>query len=59
MNFFSGEVNRALPTIGRRTNEEILKIPTRNPISASLASNLERYIGMAGIRMQKTSEKTN
>jgi hypothetical protein len=42
MKLLSEIFERLLPTIGRRINEERLKIPTRKPISASLASNLER-----------------
>jgi hypothetical protein len=42
MKFLSGILKRALPTTGRRINEETLKIPIRKPISASLAPNLER-----------------
>jgi hypothetical protein len=57
MTFLSGIVKRALPTMGRRINEETLKIPIRKPISASLVPNLERWIGMVGIRRQNTSVK--
>jgi len=42
MNFFSGIFKRALPTKGLRIKEEILNIPTRTPIPASLAPDLER-----------------
>jgi hypothetical protein len=42
MNFFSGMTKSALPMNGRSTSEEMLKIPIRKPISASLASKPER-----------------
>jgi hypothetical protein len=59
MKSLSEILRRALPTKGLRTREETLKTPTRTPISASLDPNLERYIGMVGMRIKKTEEKAN
>jgi hypothetical protein len=59
INFFSGIFERALPTMGLRTNEEIPKAPIRIPISISVDPNLERYIGRVGIRMKETDVKAN
>jgi hypothetical protein len=42
MKLLSGILTRAFPTIGLKIKEETLKTPTRTPISASLAPNLER-----------------
>ena len=40
--FFSVILERALPMKGLRTKEETLETPTRTPISASVAPDLER-----------------
>ena len=39
---FSGVFERALPTKGLRTNEEIAKLPIRIPISTSVDPNFKR-----------------
>jgi hypothetical protein len=59
MKFFSGILRRPFPINGLSPREETLRIPTRMPISTSVAPFLERKIGMVGMRRQKTDEKAN
>jgi hypothetical protein len=45
--------------MGLRTREEIPRAPMRMPISTSVDPDLERYIGMVGVRMWKTEVNAN